>query len=421
MAEGAGLRVLWVGHFVPWPPRGGAPQRSFNLLREASAAVQLHFAGASLRGHQPSTAAVDGARRALEEFCASVRILALPWRSSRAGKLAAVTRCLLTGRSYSDTWLDAPPLRQLIAEAIRSIDPDVVHVDSVMVAHLLPPTGRWRAVLNHHNVESHMMERRSSHARGPLRAFLLHEARRLRRHEQRTAGRFVEHLTVSPDDAERLRQVVPGIRCTVIANGVDVDYFRPLAVERDPDMLVFAGRMNWYPNEHGMIHFLDRLWPELKRRMPRARLTVAGMHPTRRLLDAARADPAIRVTGFVEDIRPVIRGAAVYVCPILDGGGTRLKLLDAMALAMPIVATPVAVEGLPVADGRHALVRPADAAFVDAIAQCLGDPAQAAALGHNARELVLAEFAWSRIGRDLLRAYERAGAGGPVPAGSPRR
>jgi glycosyltransferase involved in cell wall biosynthesis len=334
----------------------------------------------------------------------------MPLRTSRPGTLYSAMRSLLSGRSYNATWLDGRELAVAVARALREVAPDVIHVDSAMIAGRLPSFSGIPAVLDHHNVESAMMERRVAHTRGLMRAFCTREARLLRALERDTAVRFVEHVVVSELDAGRLREVVPSARCTVVPNGVDTEYFKPAARTADGRTLVFAGRMNWYPNEHGILHFIDTAWPEVKRRVPEARLVVAGMNPTHALRERARQDRAIEITGFVEDIRPVITAASVYVCPILDGGGTRLKLLDAMALGMPIVSTPVAAEGLDAEDGTHLLIRECDTRFVDAVVACLEDPQRCSELGGAARSLAVRRYDWSIVGEELVRAYRRVGS-----------
>jgi len=244
-----------------------------------------------------------------------------------------------------------------------------------------------------------------------MKAFLAREARLLARLEQKTAGRYAVHLTVSELDADRLREIVPGARCHVVPNGVDVDFFAPSGAVEQPNSLVFAGRMNWYPNEHAMCAMLRELWPALKQRIPGLRLTIAGMNPTRSLHAAAAGDPDVRITGFVEEIRPLIAEAALYVCPIMDGGGTRLKLLDAMAMGKAIVATPLAAEGLDVRDGEELVISEFGEEFVAAVTALLADHQRRERLGQAARRKAVETYGWVSIGRDLFREYERVAQG----------
>ncbi len=404
------MRVLWLGHFTPFPPIGGAPQRSYNLLRRLAETDEVHFVGLSQRGHQPSEADIAAAERDFRGFCASVELRPARFASSRPGKALALTRALLRRRAYGDVWLGTSEARRLFADAVARIRPDVLHVDSLMIAGVAPDLPR-AAVLNHHNIESHMMARRAENAGGFAQRVLALEARRLEEFERRTAARYARHLVCSTLDGERLAANCPGIAWDVVANGVDTNFFAPAEVEEQPLELVFSGRMNWYPNEHGMLRFLDELWNPIREAEPNATLSIVGMNPTSTLRAAAAAKPGVEVTGFVPDVRARICRAAVYVCPILDGGGTRLKILDALSLARPIVGTPLAVEGIDVRDEREVLVRPFGSAFVDGILALLRDAKRRAALGAAAREVALARYDWSVISRHhraaLCAAAER--------------
>jgi polysaccharide biosynthesis protein PslH len=414
------MKVVWIGHFTPFPPRGGAPQRSYNLIQQGAAGAELHFVGLAQHAHQPSVASIREAEAALRSICASALVIDARGRTTRAGKVVALAKCLLSGRSYNETLLAAPAWAAEIRSVIDRVRPDVLHVDSVMAVDLLPGSSTVAAVLNHHNIESDMMARRAENDSSPMRHLWRREAKLLARYEKRTAQRFAEHLVVSELDSDRLQRIVPAVKATVIPNGVDTGYFAPRSSEPAEPSLVFAGRMNWYPNEHAMLKFIREMWPQVRERLGTARLVIAGMNPSAALLRHAAGDPSIRVTGFIDDIRSVITGELIYVCPILDGGGTRLKVLDAMSLGMPIVATPLAVEGLDLEDGRHVLTREFGDAFVDAVVSCAQDAQLRRRLGSEARRFVETRYDWAIIGRSLVGAWERAAASGRSELGSRR-
>jgi len=377
-------------------------------MREAAKRVEIHFAGLSLRGHQRRSRDVIAARQDLAEFCRSVTILSARGRSSKLGKVWSAARALATGRSYNEAWLDYRRSRSMVQSVVERVRPDLIHVDSIMIANLLPAAYRGAAVLNHHNVESHMMARRVAGAKGLIRAFMAREAKLLERLERRFAGRFDRHVVVSELDGLRLAEVAPDLRWEDVPNGVDIEYFRPMTVTEQPATLVFCGRMNWYPNEEAMCRFVRELWPQVRKQRPDTRLVIVGMNPTSKLRAVAAGDDSVTIVGFVEDVRPAIAAASLYVCPILDGGGTRLKLLDAMALGKAIVATPLAVEGLEVADGRDVVVREFGAPFVDAIVGLLADSGRRAELAREARQTAVARYAWKDLGARLVAVYETA-------------
>jgi glycosyltransferase involved in cell wall biosynthesis len=409
------VKALWVGHFTPYPPRGGAPQRSYNLIRQGAAHVELHYVGLAQHAHQPNIADIVEAETALGALCASATVIDARRSTTRAGKILALAKCLVARRSYNESVLAVPEWSKSIRAVIDRVGPDVIHVDSVMAVELLPSSTPVPAVLNHHNIESDMMARRAENDASPARYLWRREAKLLAQYEIDTASRFAEHLVVSALDGDRLRRLVPTARTTVIPNGVDTGYFAERTAEPDAMSLVFAGRMNWYPNENAMSRFIRELWPQIRERLKPVQLVIAGMNPPASLLRLAATDASIRVTGFVDDIRSVITGSLVYVCPILDGGGTRLKLLDAMSLGMPIVTTPMAVEGLEVQDGRHLLIREFGEEFVEGVVTCAHDAGLRQRVASEARSLVEQRYDWEIVGRALVGAWERAAESGSAP------
>jgi glycosyltransferase involved in cell wall biosynthesis len=209
-------------------------------------------------------------------------------------------------------------------------------------------------------------------------------------------------------DATRLREIVPGTATLDVDNGVDVDYFAPGAsgqVERGG--LVFAGTLSLYSNRDAVRYLLDEIWPALIAQNPERRLAIVGRNPGPEVLRAAR-DTRITVTGFVEDVRPHLDAASIYVCPIRDGGGTRLKVLDALAMGKPLVASGLAVEGLSMVDEEHYLKAETPAEYVKQITRLENDPELRRRLAAAGRDLAVRRYSWTVIGEKLERAYARA-------------
>ena len=199
----------------------------------------------------------------------------------------------------------------------------------------------------------------------------------------------------------------PNASWRVVANGVDVEYFRPVTGPRGARLL-FCGGLTWYPNEDAVRFFFEGVWPLLIRSVPEAEMCVVGRSPPAWLQRLARDDSRVRVTGFIEDVRPFFREAAVYVCPIRDGGGTRLKILDALAMGLPLVATRFACSGIDVRDGEDVLYAETPEDFVSQIRRVLDDSALWRSLSSSGRTLVERHYSWDTIGRELRGAYEAA-------------
>jgi glycosyltransferase involved in cell wall biosynthesis len=417
------VRILWLGHFVPWPPKGGSLIRSYHLLREASQGNEVALVCLNQRSLLPTAEKLDEARRQLSAHCASVDIVPIPADDRRHARERILLRSTLSGRTYDDVWFESAELAKRLGEVAGRFRPDVVHFDTVGLARYMAQVREYPVVLNHHNIESQMMARRAelepTHA---ARHLLRLQARRLARLEARCAPNFRAHLTVSDLDRDRLLELIPTARVEVIRNGVDLAYFRAAPPDRAivPRSIIFAGGLSWYPNRKAVQWLLDEILPRLRARYPDAKATIIGRNPPSEFLEAAERDPGLTFTGFVDDIRPYVAGAAVYACPIFDGGGTRLKILDTLAQQVPLVATPMAVEGVGVESGRHALLADDAEGFCASIGRIFDDPGLGARLAAEGRRLVEDRFGWTAIGETLRRTYQEVAVrpGPPKPARS---
>jgi glycosyltransferase involved in cell wall biosynthesis len=166
-----------------------------------------------------------------------------------------------------------------------------------------------------------------------------------------------------------------------------------MGTNENPTELVFTGSMDWYPNEDGILHFINYVLPLIRRKVPDASLTVVGRNPTNRII-AAASDAVVTVTGTVPDVRPYMSRSAVYVVPLRVGGGTRMKIFEAIAMGKAVVSTTVGAEGLPLIDGRHYLKADSPKHFAEAVLGLLEDPAKRKSLGDAGREHVVQHFSW---------------------------
>jgi glycosyltransferase involved in cell wall biosynthesis len=183
-----------------------------------------------------------------------------------------------------------------------------------------------------------------------------------------------------------------------IPTGVDVDFFQPSkGSSASPNSLVFIGSMDWLPNEDAMRYFIDDILPILRQRIPDVHVTIVGRNPYQSLLERAQPDPALTVTGRVDDVRPYIDDAVAFIVPIRIGGGTRLKIYEAMAMEKPVISTTVGAEGLPLHDGVHLLIADDPMAFADAIVKVLSNFELANELGQKAAQLVRKNFGWQGV------------------------
>jgi glycosyltransferase involved in cell wall biosynthesis len=357
----------------------------------------------------PPGDAVEESRRELGRFCEHVEYFDLWPKRSRRHTLAAFGAAAFYPQPFSVLAHRHRGLRRRLEALCRGPDaPEVVHLDTIALAPYADACSKVPLALGHHNVESQLMRRRSEHERGVIqRRYAELQADRLARFEARVCGRFGINIAVSNADAETLRRICPGARTAVVPNGVDTEYFTPRG-EGDSPTLIFTGGMNMFANRDAVEWFLDDIWPSVRARVPDVRFVAIGQRPSPRLLEAAAADPSIEAPGHVPDVRPWVARAAVYVVPMRVGGGTRLKVLDAMAQRKALVCTSLGAEGIEADDGKHFMRADTAKEFSDRVVELLQNPGRRRELAAAARARVEERYAWPVIGRRLVDAYDLA-------------
>jgi len=385
------MRLIWVKVGGLWPVNTGGRIRSFHMLRELSRRHHVTL----LTTHAPSEDT-----GALEAALPQCEVVSVPWALAKRG--SARFALALVGSWLSSLPVDlykarVPALGRELARRLEGGGVDLVVADFLLAAPnvtraVTPPT-----VLFAHNVEHVIWQRmREVERRAWRRALLALESRKMRRYEALACARA--RLTIAVSDADRrlLAAVAPSARVSAVPTGVDVDYFAPDGVAEVPGRLVFTGSMDWYPNEDGIVHFIEAVLPRVRREVPAAALTVVGRNPSPRLRAAAEA-AGVHVTGLVDDVRPHMAEAAVYVVPLRIGGGTRLKIFEALAMAKAVVSTAIGAEGLPLTPGRDFLQADDPAAFARAVTSLLRDPARRRAVGSAGRRLVEERYSWPKV------------------------
>jgi len=402
------MKVLWLGHNLAFPPKGGALQRNYNLIREISRKCEVHVLAFDQPITRPTHVTPHDCARALLAFCASVDWVEMSSSAPGRSRYGLALRGFVGGEPYDFAWLRSSHMAEKLKRKMGSLSFDVVHVDTLGLAQYLPLLGKVGALLNHHDVESRKIEVRASNARNPvMRAYFSLEAAKLLTAERKWCPQFGVNAVVSDEEGEVLRSTSPGVKVHVVPNGVDTDFFtcRP-----DPGRptLLFCGSLDMHPNQEAMAYFLKRIWPRLVAQVPDIELYIVGRNPPRWLEEAGKNNPRVHVTGYVDDVRPYFQHAAVCVCPIVSGGGTRLKILDSLAMGVPVVSTPFAASGLSLEHERHLLLGDTDEQFTDATLRLLRYPSLRAELARAGADRVDRLYSWTVVGRTLLDAYDMA-------------
>lgn len=407
------MKVLWISHFVPYPPKGGMLSRSYNLLREVAKYHDVYLLAfvqkkPLITMFTSLESGLSEAKDHLSGICDGVEFIGLPCEDGAFGKYIVAAKSLFSTSSYSVNWLASDEMESAINQTVADRDINVIHFDTIGLAPYLKNTGDIPKVLNHHNIESHMMLRRvKSESNWLKKKYYYLEGIKLGKYERKVCPLFDKNITCSSLDSSRLIDICGKLDVEEIPNGVDVGYFKPDSDGVVPNSIVFAGGLNWYPNMAAMDYFASYVWPLLKEKYSSVIMDVIGQDPPEWLVRFSEKDRSFRVHGFVDDVRPFIRRAAVYVCPINDGGGTKLKVLDALAMGKALVAHPVSCEGIDVVDGESVLYAIEAEEYVDHIVKIFKDEKLRIKMGEAGRELVCDKYSYNSLGKKLSDVYSQ--------------
>ena len=407
------MKILWLSHLVPYPPKSGVLQRSYNLVREVSKYHEVTLVAFNQNALMSTmflskTEGLNEAREHLSKFCKRVEIQDIPSDSTKYGKYFLAFTSLFTFTPYTINWLANKNMSKLLNEINMENEFDLIHFDTISLAPYASLFPKHKKVLDHHNIESHMMLRRAEQENNIVKKlYYYQEGKKLLNYEKNVCRQFDLHVTCSKLDSQRLKKIVPELFIDEIPNGVDIEYFYPQYENELENQLVFAGGLNWYPNKDAMLFFSNKIWPIVKEKVPNVIMNVVGKSPSAELIELSRRDKQFKVHGFVDDVRTLLSQSSVYVCPICDGGGTKLKILDAFAMGKAMVAHAVACEGIAVTENQNVLFAKTAEEFAEKIQCLLNNNKLKTMLGNNARELVENSYSFREIGRKLSQDYEK--------------
>jgi sugar transferase (PEP-CTERM/EpsH1 system associated) len=399
------LRILWLKTELLHPVDKGGKIRTYQMLKELRR--EHHVTYLTL---DDGTASTDARERA-EEYCHE--LVTVPHRVREkfsAGFYRELAGNLFSRLPYAIKKYESHEMRREIEKRAGASDFDVVVCDFLTPSVNLPRSISCATVLFQHNVEAMIWKRHYEVQANVLKkAYLYDQWRKMRAFEREMCGRFDWTVAVSREDRETMAREYGIENVSDVPTGVDTEYFRPSGkVAREPHTLVFTGSMDWLPNEDAIRYFTAEIMPRVKRRVPDVKLVVVGRNPYPSLVELSRSDASIIVTGRVEDVRPYMERAAGYVVPIRIGGGTRLKIYEAMAMENPIVSTTIGAEGLPVENGVELLLADEPEKFAEDCVRVLTDETLAQSLGRSAAARVRASFGWDRVATEFAEICRRA-------------
>jgi len=342
-------------------------------------------------------------------FCKKVTTLSDLDARTVSEKRRQQLRSLLSLNSYEHLQVKRRgDFQRKIDEHLAGDEYDVVQVEFAnMAAYRYARRGRRPLlVLDEHNIEYDLQRRTAGSAEGKFRkVYNSLNWRKLGREEKAAWRRFDGVVLTSARDAQLLAEVSQGVRSAVVPNGVNVEQFQPAPAAPEPDQLLFFGANNYFPNHDALIYFIDEILPLVVQRRPNVKLSIVG--PGAQPSVVARQGRHVELVGFVDDVMPYLDRASVVVVPLRIGGGTRLKIVEAMAKSKAIVSTSIGAEGIDVTHDRNALLADSPQAFADQVVRALSEPDLARRLGEQARKLAEERYAWTAVVGKLVQFYEQ--------------
>jgi glycosyltransferase involved in cell wall biosynthesis len=398
------MKILWVKSELLHPIDKGGRIRTYQVLRQLKKDHHITYLCLSA-----STDPQESFEKA-SEYCH--RLLTAPWREPAKGTrefFLDLARNLVDPLPYVQAKYRSEIMRGHVSRLAAAGELDVVISDFLTPSQNVPADLPCPTVLFQHNIETVLWERLYQNQESlPRRAYFYGQYLKMRRFEGQECRRYDAVATVSTNDSDALRRL-HGIHDVFdVPTGVDTDYFSPGSAARDPDELVFTGSMDWMPNEDAMLFFAEKILPLVERAAPAVKVTVVGRNPTEKVVALARENKRFSLTGWVEDVRPYIDRGAVYIVPLRVGGGTRIKIYEAMAMARAVVSTTIGAEGLPVKDGDEIVLADEPQAFADGVVRLLRDREARARIESAARKAVVERFGWDKAAEALLGACKHA-------------
>jgi sugar transferase (PEP-CTERM/EpsH1 system associated) len=405
------VRILVISNTIPYPPVSGGRVRTYNLLKRIA---RHHEVWLACHLHAPEE--VEGVPH-MEGICARVATGLLERRSPLA-HLPGIARYLTMGWPPELKFLHVPALARTVATWCRETAFDVVQIEESRMAlynEVLPAHRAAARVLTFYDIAFDQSARiaRVEGTRGARARARLHSAI-MRWWEPRYSERFTRCVVVSDDDRQRLAAANPRLRIDVVSNGVDTAGYHPLGWERSEPALLFIGNMSYRPCIDAAVYLANSILPRIRRRVSATELWIVGDRPAPEV--TALAGDGVHITGRVADIIPYYERCTVCMVPLRAGGGTRLKILEAMALGRPVVSTTLGCEGLDVVPGEHLLVADDADGLADAAIALLSDATRRDRVVERARRLVEQRYDWDAIAERMLQVYAEVVAApvGPV-------
>ncbi|MDQ3486820.1 MAG: glycosyltransferase family 4 protein [Acidobacteriota bacterium] len=393
------MKILWLNSGLLLPLDKGGKLRTWHLMRHLALQHDITYLSFAERDQRHED------RVGMREVCNALETV--PRTDPAKGTLAFyadAAKHVVAPLPYAVGKYRSAEYAAQVRRLLESGGFDVVVADFLPPVANLPRRLSIPSVLFTHNVEAEIWRRHAENASNPFsRALMTQQWNRMLRFEREALSRFDLVLAVSDADSQTFGRLYPGALrrpVHVVQTGVDTSYFTPMPGNERRAHLVFTGSMDWLPNEDGMLYFVREILPRIRQVEPEVTLSIIGRAPTPAVKRLAEEN-GIQVTGRVDDVRPHVAKGDVYVVPLRIGGGTRLKIFEAMSMAKAVVATTVGAEGLPVTSGRDVVLADEPARFAEAVVHLIRDEGARRQIESAARQLVVEKYDWAAVAQDF--------------------
>ena len=395
------MKILFLTPIFPYPLNNGGVIRVHHLLVNLAARHQVTMLSA-----EPKNDLEREGIEVIEKHGINVETVAATKSQKVENKRLYQLLSLASSKPYQYKKYYSDEMQNLLDKHFEQGNYDLFMAEFSQMGYYQMNTDIPRYI-DQHNVEYEIMLRTYETEKNPLRKILAYsEWKKFYEQEIENCNKFTGVLTTSQRDADILQERSPGMQCHVIPNGVDSNFFKPDGSDIDPNMILFTGTISYYPNTEGVLWFHKNTWPLIKEKNPDATFCIAGKEPPLEIQKLAETDDSVIVTGMVDDMRDYYNKAAAVVVPLRVGDGTRLKILEGMAMEKAIISTSMGAEGIDHTDGENILLRDTPEDFSDAVVSVMADTLLRSKLEKGGRALVEAQYDWKAVSSTLSDVFE---------------
>ena len=397
------MKILFLTPYVPYPLNNGGLIRVHHMMVNLGSKHDV-----TVICMEPDNDAQAQGIQVIEDTGITIETVPVARNQKKELKRIYQLLSLVSTKPYQYKQYHSVAMQNAITRHLKEGGYDLLLVEFSQMGYYQLDTD-IPSFVDQHNVEYEIMHRTFETEKNPLRKLLAYsEWKKFYKQEIENCEKFTACLTTSIRDAEILQQRSPDMECHVIPNGVDSEFFKSnTATDFDPNMVLFTGTISYYPNTEGILWFYKNIWPLIKEKNPLATFCIAGKSPPPEVQAIADSDESVTATGMVDDMRDYYNKAAVVVVPLRVGGGTRLKILEGMAMSKAIISTSVGAEGIEHTDGTDILLKDTPEDFSDAVVTVMNDAALRQKLEKGGRDLVEAKYDWRAVTDKLSDVFER--------------